>query len=1113
LKKVWRIAVDVDWEHKKLSNFVVENSNEKVDEFDNNPSVVPLSKRYLEKVFFGDVMHHNPHGFTIDFESLSPNKAVFFITEPGKEGVKALVDKIGSVPLYESIFNASKEAIILCDFYNGIILKFNEPARKLFLAPKLDSFIGIPSTRVELHAKSFEDTANDVEQVLLGKKLFREVHYQKMSGETFWGRTYISKLEIEGRAYLLFTIEDIEEERAIRKRLKRQESLYKLFAENSADLLSLHDQNGHLIYVNPMVERILGFTPEDLSGENIFKYVEPVHKKALIVEAIEAFSKRRPLTIEFRMLDKFGDWVWVESVIKPIEDPVFEDAKFMAITRNIDFQKKNQLKLVESSQQLESITSNLQEGVYRSTLNDGIIFCNKAFLAMFGFESLAELKDFGSQSLYVNQGERDLLTNKLLKSKSYLNERVQFRRKDGSTFYAINNCRVDFDSMGNMVFDGAITDLTEIFVQEQKIRESEERYRLLAENATDVIVMYNENMEMSYISPSCINMFGYSQVEIKDAPYLGLVHPDDKPWVGKLIKRLIDDKVEQYEYTYRINTKSKGYIWIEVNSKRNFDKNGKLLNSILNVRDVTEKIKTQNQLREAKVRAEKALKAESEFLSVMSHEIKTPLNAIVGMTNLLNSKNSGLNTQEIVETLAQSSKHLMHLVSDLLDFKKISSGNIEIEEISFNPMEIFRQAKKLYESTAAEKNNKLILKAVSTLPSEIMGDPTRLSQIINNLLSNALKFTENGEVTVSIDYKVEDKKRYLNFKVVDTGIGIEKGKIKSIFEAFKQENPEISRLYGGTGLGLTIVKSIISQMGGKIEVNSEKNKGTCFDISIPVKEPLGEKGKRKRDFKDSILPANLKVYCVDDVELNLLLVNGYCHTWGVNIATESNPVAALNHLSENEYDLIFLDLQMPEIDGYEIAQKLRQNPNPKIATTPIFAITAKTQDELKNLESFGFNGFLLKPLNPERLHKVLSDFCELHESESIEKEQITEDLTQKESEEQLIPNLDTLRYLFDSNDEFNHFINLTVQEIENTVSSIDKNNLENNFEVLSAELHKLKGFISHFGLSQIIEEINALRNSLKMNGLTPQNSKMISALGEKLKSVSEYLSKIPLQAE
>ncbi|MGY6562108.1 MAG: PAS domain S-box protein [Luteibaculaceae bacterium] len=1031
--------------------------------------------------------------FHVNFKQDSNPSFVFLeLREKSKTELIPIIEEIQLNTLENSIFFSNMQPTAICDYYTGVILQYNTRVAQLFNVKEKDTYVGKHFSIVEANKISFQGFQQEISLCLKGELEFREVEYKTLDNNTFWGRCYVSELQINERKLISVTLIPIDIEKSLKTALKKQESLYKLIEENTSDLITLHDENGYLLYINSAVEKMLGYSISDVKGENVFGLIEKNHKKNLILQALEAFKTKSPFVVTYQITRKFGDPIWMESTLQPIKDSVFKDARFMVISRNIDMQYKHQKQILEFSQQLESITSNLQEGVYRSTLSDGIIFANQSFLKMFGFQSFEELNLYDTAKLYANAEERSQLTELLLTVKSYQNEKILFKRKDGSLFYGLNNCRLDFDTSGVMVFDGAIIDMSDFFEQELKLKDSEERYRLLAENATDIIVLYNSKLEMIYISPSCKATLGYTQQEIMEAPHLSLVHPEDAKWVDKLIKKLIEDKIEQYEYTYRLKTKNNGYLWIEVNSKRNFDDQGILLNVILNVRDVTEKIKTQNQLRQAKVKAEKALKTESEFLSVMSHEIRTPLNAILGMANLLKERNSGINQTEIIETLSISSQHLMHLVSDILDFKKIADGKISFEEIEFNPLELFSQAKKLYQANADEKNTSLVLKTSHNIPEILLGDPTRLLQVINNLLSNAIKFTKEGKVVISINFNQLNKDRgLLIFSIKDNGIGIDSRKKDTIFEAFKQENPEINRLYGGTGLGLTIVKSIVDQLNGEIVLESQKGEGSEFTVSLPLKIPNTETYFSKEQFYIEKEFSDLRVFYVDDVELNLLLFRGYCNSWGVSITTEVNSEKALEYLLGNpNYDMICLDLQMPGLDGYNLALKLRNSSSEKLRKVPIYAITAKTQDEVDNLSDFGFNGYLLKPINPDRLKQL---FAAILEGRNVDKKvdlnsSITQEVhksyteqTSYKIDDKNIILLKELQNLFDTKSDYLNFIELTKTEIEKTKHTLKVNLEKKNNEEISSELHRLKGFISHFGLQETIKLITETRELLKYN--------------------------------
>ncbi|PAU95121.1 hybrid sensor histidine kinase/response regulator [Aliifodinibius salipaludis] len=384
------------------------------------------------------------------------------------------------------------------------------------------------------------------------------------------------------------------------------------------------------------------------------------------------------------------------------------------------------------------------------------------------------------------------------------------------------------------------------------------------------------------------------------------------------------------------------------------------------------------QLEKAKQKVEEGSKAKSEFLSTMSHEIRTPMNAIIGMTNLLEKDNPREDQLEQLEILDFSAKTLLSLINDVLDFTKIESGKIEFENVAFNLRDLLNGVLESFRFTAEKKDVPLYLDFDDKLPETIAGDPNRLTQILNNLVSNAVKFTEEGSVGVVVELKERNEgKLNIQFTITDTGIGISEDKQEEIFESFTQERSETSRVFGGTGLGLTISKKLIDLQGGSIDLESEKGKGSTFYIELPfkTKEHADEQRSSLRKNEEKI-PESLhgtRIMLVEDNAINQKVMIRFLEKWDIEVVLAENGYEAVEKMKENStINLVLMDLQMPEMDGYEATQRIRGLENKYKSNVPIIALTAAALQEVKEkVFASGMNDYLTKPFNPPDLKKKL----------------------------------------------------------------------------------------------------------------------------------------------
>jgi len=514
------------------------------------------------------------------------------------------------------------------------------------------------------------------------------------------------------------------------------------------------------------------------------------------------------------------------------------------------------------------------------------------------------------------------------------------------------------------------TDLEQV---NQKLTESEMLLSSINKNVLQGLFRVTEDYTIMYANSYFAKLFDYNTPEEvinnKENPFLK-INEEKRNELMKHLKVNKFYKDEEVLFTRKDGTE----FWGLMSCNSVIDEHNRILFYDGSVLDITQRKEAEQELKIAKEQAEQSMSMKEQFVSTMSHEIRTPLNAVIGMTNLLVAEEPKKEQLEYLNILKISSDNLLNIVNHILDFSKIDSGKITFEEIPFNVETLIKNLKKIYSYKANKKQLSLNVDVELDSDATVLGDPTTLNQIMVNLLDNAIKFTEEGGVNISVKNKGEtDTTVTLYFEVSDTGIGIPLEKQHFIFESFTQASSETTRKYGGTGLGLAITKKLIELQGGKLEIDSSFEKGARFFFSLKLKKP--EKGTQELKPAPSETIESLdgvKILLVEDNMMNQKVVFHICQRFKVDLEMSDNGFDAIEKVKHKEYDVILMDIEMPEIDGYQTTRRIKAEDNLN-SKTPIIALTASSTANVKEkaLKS-GMVDMISKPFNPVDFYKIIS---------------------------------------------------------------------------------------------------------------------------------------------
>ena len=376
-----------------------------------------------------------------------------------------------------------------------------------------------------------------------------------------------------------------------------------------------------------------------------------------------------------------------------------------------------------------------------------------------------------------------------------------------------------------------------------------------------------------------------------------------------------------------------------------------------------------HELEASKRSAEEAARAKTDFLAMMTHELRTPMNAIIGASNCL--YNSSAYDHELLDVLDSSSRAMLQLLDDILDFSKIEAKKMNLENVSFDLRGMLGELRGLAELLASDKGLSFELDIKADVPTHVQGDPVRLRQILTNLISNAVKFTAEGKISLLVQ-PLESMVHGIRFEVLDTGIGIPEGQLDAIFEQFTQAEGSTTRRFGGTGLGLAICKRLTGLMGGTISVSTEMGTGSCFTVDVPLEASSSPSTEQRTQ---TLKHLEGRVLVVEDNLVNQKIACRLIQNLGVSAEVASNGEAAIEMLSHGAYQVVLMDCHMPGIDGFETTRRIRETTAPW-STVPVVALTANVYRGIEQqCTNAGMNGYISKPIDQHRLHDVLSRWC------------------------------------------------------------------------------------------------------------------------------------------
>lgn len=954
----------------------------------------------------------------------------------------------------------------------------------------------------ELYQQQFEKQIPDTTQ---------EFEIVDRTGNRKWVEQHATLLmKDEKPSGLQCIVKDISEKKEAEAKLQESQRITQSLLDHTREGFIMIDRAFRILLVNRQarvgLETLAGRSLQN--GMSIFDLMLEIDKPVALANFEKVFAGEQVEVESAYDLPTGQQWIRISH--SPVRNETGEITGAAIVIHDITASRKQATQLRDADQKIRAMLSSTKDGFYMIDHDYRVLMINEAGRQLVHRATGQEISEGMKIIEFLGptriRSYRNLIENAKAGRRQEIENKVEMA--DGeywfhNTYFPVRNEKGEVIAVCATTQDITERKLIDKAIERVRMEKEEYQFRLQSILDNTPVMVFIKDTEGRYL---LINQAFREMYEITDRDIIGKTDFDfDTPEAAQRYKEADELVVftQQNLVSEEKLIRPNGECSLLIVKFPLFDRQGKVYGLGCIATDISERVRQRQQLVEARQKAENAERLQEQFLANMSHEIRTPMNGIIGMADILAETSLNPQQQEFLDIIRHSSANLLGLINDILDLSKIKAGKLTVEHTVFDLRSMMHHTLAPFQLPAKEKNIQLCYEPDSQLPEQVISDPLRITQVLTNLIGNALKFTDNGSITIMVKaLSIHDNSCTLQFVVADTGIGIAEDRLPYIFDSFEQAEAGTARKYGGTGLGLSISRNLVQMLGGQLKVSSQEGQGTCFSFQLTL--PLPQSVERLASTNaDTIAPKELagkKILVAEDNEINQKVIFHVLQKAGIHASIANNGQEAAEILETNkDFDAVILDLRMPLMDGFQTAVYIREKLKCKM---PIVAMTASAlRNEKERCMQLGMNGYMTKPFSPPKLFEMLQQLLQQPTDAIIDGEAREQEATAAGYNLSYLHEMDDAAYS-------EEILSLFLQSTPVALGSMSKAALHEEWDNLYAEAHKLK---SATGLLQM-QQLTDLLIEVEQQAKGRKDMNVLETILKKLKEQYELLQPM-IQAE